>query len=52
MNTKAAEKALDILESYQPAPLPNGAAEKMQDIIKTLRQIIIFIHKKVISVCQ
>lgn len=34
VNDKALEKAKDILENYKPAPLPKGAAEKMQEIIK------------------
>lgn len=34
VNAKAHEKALEILNNYKPTPLPKGAAEKMQEVIK------------------
>jgi len=39
VNEKAAEKALEILDNYRPAPLPAGAAEKMRDIIDQATKI-------------
>lgn len=34
VNEKASEIAINILENHKPTPLPDGAAEKMEDIIK------------------